>query len=182
MSTLHQSAGSPAAPGAGAPKPSVPWCPSTHGADGQALVFAVVEGTVDAPRATYLRRSLPLVAVRHLSTGVQAEEVFRIAAPCAQSECVHFENAACSLARRAVEELDPVAELPPRCAIRSHCRWWAEQGVAACRRCPQVVTVDYAPDAHKLKAANPGYCGGSGPLSSDDSANAGVDEPRLPRH
>jgi hypothetical protein len=131
------------------------WCPSSHDAEETALVFAVVEGTPAEPRATYLRRSLPLVAVRHLAAGVAVEEVFRVAAPCAGSGCVHFDDNQCSLAQRVVDELEPVQDALPRCAIRSRCRWWSEQGIAACRRCPQVVTLDYAPDANRLAAAMP---------------------------
>ena len=131
------------------------WCPSAHDAGDDGRVFAVVEGTPDAPRATYLRRSLPLIGVRHLAEGVEAEEVFRIAFPCAELGCVHFNNNQCSLARRVVEQLDPLGDSLPRCAIRSRCRWWAEQGAEACRRCPQVVTFDYAPDPQRLRGAMP---------------------------
>jgi hypothetical protein len=136
------------------------WCPSAHNAGDEARVFAVVEGTPGQPRATYLRRSLPLVAVRHLVDSVEVEEVFRVAAPCAESGCVHFDNNKCSLSMRLADQLDPVQDSPPRCSIRNRCRWWDEQGVEACRRCPQVVTLDYAPDAGRLRAAMPRPIGG----------------------
>jgi hypothetical protein len=140
------------------------WCPSAHNAGDEARVFAVVEGTPRQPQATYLRRSLPLIAVRHLANSVEVEEVFRVAAPCAESGCVHFGNNQCSLAMRIAEQLDPVQDSPPRCAIRSRCRWWDEQGVEACRRCPQVVTLDYAPDKRRIAAAMPEQI--AGPQSS----------------
>ena len=53
---------------------------------------------------------------------------------------MHFANHACSLAARIATMLDPVVSGLPRCAIRPTCRWFREQGRAACVRCPQVVT------------------------------------------
>ena len=35
---------------------------------------------------------------------------------------------------------DPVVRALPRCAIRPTCRWFRQEGPAACFRCPQVVT------------------------------------------
>ncbi len=52
--------------------------------------------------------------------------------------------------------LDPVVSGLPRCAIRPTCRWFREQGRAACIRCPQVVT-DARPDSGLLiEVAGPG--------------------------
>ena len=98
-----------------------------------------------------------MVDVRHLADGVEVEEVFRVAAPCAESGCVHYHDNRCSLVRRIVDQLEAVRDSPPRCDIRSRCRWWDEQGVEACRRCPQVVTMDYAPDPLKLAVAAPAH-------------------------
>jgi hypothetical protein len=38
-----------------------------------------------------------------------------------------------------------VVDALPACAIRPACRWWQQEGKAACQRCPQVVTQAYAP-------------------------------------
>jgi hypothetical protein len=35
-----------------------------------------------------------------------------------------------------------VDQLPP-CKIRLECRWFRQEGAAACRRCPQISTVNY---------------------------------------
>jgi hypothetical protein len=37
--------------------------------------------------------------------------------------------------------LPEVVDILPACQVRRSCRWYAEQGGAACRRCPQVVTM-----------------------------------------
>jgi hypothetical protein len=50
----------------------------------------------------------------------------------------------------------PIAtdELTP-CAIRPRCRWWQQEGKAACSRCPQVVTDNYNPSELMIQAASP---------------------------
>jgi hypothetical protein len=35
-----------------------------------------------------------------------------------------------------------VDALPP-CLIRKECRWYSQEGGAACRRCPEITTVSY---------------------------------------
>jgi len=44
--------------------------------------------------------------------------------------------------------------LPP-CRIRQSCRWWLQEGKAACFRCPQVVTDDYNPSEIMAEVAEP---------------------------
>ncbi|MEH2255413.1 hypothetical protein [Nostoc sp.] len=46
---------------------------------------------------------------------------------------------------RIVEKLLPVAEALPPYSIRRDCRWWQQEGKAACMRCPQVITDNYNP-------------------------------------
>jgi hypothetical protein len=41
---------------------------------------------------------------------------------------------------RVVEKLPAVAEDLPPCSIRRNCRWWQQEGKAACQRCPQIIT------------------------------------------
>ena len=67
--------------------------------------------------------------------------MFRYAARCEEHRCGHFDGTRCSLAARIVEQLPEVVELLPRCQIRPTCRWFAERGGAACRRCPQILTM-----------------------------------------
>jgi hypothetical protein len=67
-------------------------------------------------------------------------EVLRVAAPCMGGGCVHFDGSNCKLAARVTSMLDPVVSGPPRCTIRPSCRWFRQEGRAACLRCPQVIT------------------------------------------
>jgi hypothetical protein len=53
---------------------------------------------------------------------------------------VHFDRDNCRLAQKIVEKLDAVSDMLPACQIRQNCRWWQQEGKAACQRCPQVVT------------------------------------------
>jgi hypothetical protein len=67
-------------------------------------------------------------------------EVLRIAAPCAERACLHFDGASCRLIARIVDSLPPAVAKPPPCAIRTTCRWWKQEGRDACIRCPRIVT------------------------------------------
>jgi hypothetical protein len=120
------------------------------------VVFGVVGGTVEAPRVGYLARPLPISSEVLAAAGpADPGEVFRIAAPCAGAGCSHFAAGACTLARRIVDRLPVVAEVPPPCALRSRCVWWHQEGLAACRRCPQVVSQPIAPSGEMIAAAGP---------------------------
>ncbi|MFB2972660.1 hypothetical protein ACE1CD_27180 [Aerosakkonema sp. BLCC-F183] len=56
---------------------------------------------------------------------------------------------------KTVKILSEVVERLPRCQIRSNCRWWKQEGRAACRRCPQVVTTVYKPAEQIRKVTDP---------------------------
>jgi hypothetical protein len=131
-------------------------CPSARPDMERAAVFGIVVGTVEAPRIGYLARPLP-VAPEVLAAAGAADpgEVFRIAAPCSGAGCRHFVGGACTLAARIVGRLPIVAEVPPPCALRPKCVWWHQEGLAACRRCPQVVSRPIAPSAELVAAADP---------------------------
>jgi hypothetical protein len=133
-------------------------CPSAHPDMAGARVFAVVGGTADAPRADYLEHAVPLTdSVRALAQPVDPAEVFRVASPCVQGACQHFDGGEhiCRLARKTATLAPIVVERLPRCAIRPTCRWWAQEGVSACRRCPQVATLNFTPGDAMRVAADP---------------------------
>lgn len=131
-------------------------CPSAQPEQPSATVFAVIGGSVLQPRAAYLEALQPVTAdLLALADPVQPTEVFRFAAPCAESGCLHYDGSTCTLARRTVTMLEEVTERLPRCRIRGACRWFAEQGVAACRRCPAIVTTNHAPPDAMRAAAEP---------------------------
>src|SRR5689334_7254904 len=105
-----------------------------------ARVIGVISGSAEAPQIAYLERG---VSVDSQALGAPSSldptEVFRFAASCEERRCAHFTGSECSLAARIVDQLPEVVDILPRCQIRATCRWYAEQGAAACRRCPQVI-------------------------------------------
>jgi hypothetical protein len=78
--------------------------------------------------------------------------VFRLGATCAEHKCPHFDGADCRLATRVVKMLPPVVDSLPPCTIRKECRWFAQEGAAACMRCPEITTVSYdlSPQVRKV--------------------------------
>jgi hypothetical protein len=120
-------------------------CPSAQPEQPDARVFGVQTATADNQRRVgYLTETVPVTEELMVSLGqTSAPEVLRIAAPCMHGACAHFEGGACALAGRVARMLGPVVSALPRCAIRPSCRWFREQGPAACVRCPQVVTNSY---------------------------------------
>jgi hypothetical protein len=119
-------------------------------------MFGVVGGTAEHPMVGYLTQAVPVTEeVLAASQPVDPQEVFRIAGRCAEAACAHFEAGGCSLGSRVVSLGMPVVDRLPRCAIRSTCRWWAEQGNDVCFRCPAVVTRNMAPSREAAIIAGP---------------------------
>jgi hypothetical protein len=116
-------------------------CPSADAAWPEAEVFGVVLGEPDAPRVGYLARPAPLTPELVDSTAPAGPgPVLRVAAPCAESRCQHFQHERCRLAQNLVTFLPTVTKDLPPCAVRARCRWWRQEGREACFRCPQVQT------------------------------------------
>jgi len=135
---------------------TTPLCPSARPEWENSTVFGVVTGTVEEPRVTYLNQRQPVTdELMALSGSVTPTEVFRIAAPCATKSCQHFDGKSCRLAMRIVEKRSAVVEELPPCSIRRNCRWWLQEGKAACMRCPQVVTDNYNPSEQIRQVATP---------------------------
>jgi hypothetical protein len=131
-------------------------CPSAQPDMEGARVFGVIGGTPEAPRVAYLTGGATVDPTTLSTLGsIKATEVFRFAARCEENRCVHYADHRCALARRIVEQLDPVVDALPPCLVRTTCRWFAEQGGEACRRCPQVVTVVPPADERLARAAAP---------------------------
>lgn len=135
---------------------TMPLCPSGQPEAGEAVVFGVVGGTVAASQVGYLTELMPVNDdILALSGSVAPTEIFRIASTCADRGCKHFDGSRCRLAMRVVEQLPPVVEALSACQIRPHCRWWQQEGKAACQRCPQVVTDNYYASDRLQQAAAP---------------------------
>lgn len=118
-------------------------CPSApHDWDG-ALLLGVVTGSVDRPQVRYPGPREFGPDLLELARPAHPEEVFRFTAPCRESGCSFFRNGRCGVGEAAVAGLPDELDAPlPQCGIRTDCRWWAEHGPAACRRCSRVVTED----------------------------------------
>ncbi len=118
-----------------------PRCPSAQPDMPDARLLGVITGPPDAPRLAYLNAALPADAATLAATGpLPPTRVLRFSARCESARCVHYDGHDCQLARRIVAGLDPVVAALPACTIRRSCRWYGQEGAAACHRCPQVVT------------------------------------------
>ena len=138
-----------------------PQCPSAQPDMSGATVFGLVQGTATEPRVAYLDRAVPLTPeILASATPVEPTEVFRIGSPCAGGCCRHFGEGRCTLATRLVQSLSPVVAIAPRCALRSQCMWWRQEGVQACMRCPQIATRMPGASPVLVEAATPRITGG----------------------
>lgn len=121
-------------------------CPSSQPEVEGVRVLGVVQRTPSGPEVAYLDQPLPATPdVLAMAAPAQPTEVFRLAAPCQTSRCPHFDGANCGLATRIVQLLPAVVDQLPPCQIRSECRWFHQEGASACRRCPQISTLNYNP-------------------------------------
>ena len=133
-----------------------PLCPSAQPQMPGSVVFGVVGGTVQEPRVAHLVQPLPVTEeLLALAGPVSPLEVFRTAAPCAAGACVHFAENRCRLASRIVDELPEAVDGLPACRIRLSCRWWRQEGKAACLRCPMIVTEMVNPSEQIRRAGDP---------------------------
>jgi hypothetical protein len=116
----------------------------------------VFSGCWEAPRLVYLEELLPVQEdVLAMAGPVKPTEVFRLAAPCVEKACCHFDGKDCKLATRIVQILPAVVDALPPCRIRAECRWYLQEGGSACMRCPQVITQNCSPSAEMVRAATP---------------------------
>jgi len=128
-------------------------CPSGDAGQADAQVFAIA-GAGEDGAAAYLDRLLPVDEhVIALASPLLPANVYRVATPCANSACAQFEGGKCQVAARIAAAFAPQADVLPPCVIRPACRWWRQEGVAACLRCPQIVTVPLVPGAADMEAA-----------------------------
>jgi hypothetical protein len=104
-------------------------------------VLGVIERSADGARVVYLNERVAAVdSVLAATSPVSPTEVYRMSAVCEGSHCMHFREERCHLASRIATMLPAVVDVLPVCTIRSECRWFAQEGRAACLRCPQVIT------------------------------------------
>ncbi|WP_128292836.1 hypothetical protein [Afifella aestuarii] len=120
-------------------------CPSAQPQMPEAEVIGVQLSQEGVARTAYLNAHLPVTKdLLEQTAPLPPTQVLRFAARCEEARCRHFDGSDCRLARRIVGGLSPVVDALPACVIRRACRWFAQEGEAACRRCPQIAT--YMPE------------------------------------
>jgi hypothetical protein len=131
-------------------------CPSADAEMSGSTIFGIVVGTPESPYVVHLDRVKPIPPeLLALDSPVKPSEIFRIAAPCIENGCKHFDGTNCRLTARIVDGLPTVTERIPACAIRSTCRWWYQEGAAACARCQQVVRDNYIVSEQLIHSIDP---------------------------
>jgi hypothetical protein len=131
-------------------------CPSARAELPGAVAFGVVSEGTDGPRVQWIEKPVPITPdLLKLTAPVPAGLVLRIAAPCQEKACCHFDGADCRLAAKLVQLVPSVTAALPPCQIRADCRWFVQEGRAACMRCPQVVTYCLNPSEELNTAATP---------------------------
>ncbi|HKV98398.1 MAG TPA: hypothetical protein VJN96_01175 [Vicinamibacterales bacterium] len=119
-------------------------CPSAQPGMDNCNVLGVVQRDGPRPLLLYLRSPVPATeAVLAMTKPLKPTEVYRLSATCAEHKCPHFDGADCRLATRVVQGLPPAVGTLPPCIIRKDCRWYSQEGGAACLRCPEITTVTY---------------------------------------
>ena len=119
-------------------------CPSAQPGMDKCQVLGVVQRQGPKPMLEYLKEPLPATSdVLAMAAPLKPTEVFRLSATCAEHKCPHFDGSDCRLATRVVRMLPEVVDILPPCIIRKECRWYFQEGGAACKRCPEVTTVNY---------------------------------------
>lgn len=131
-------------------------CPSAQPEIPGSVAFGVIAGSAENPRVAWIERPVPVTKeLLALTAPVAPTQVLRIAASCQEKACCHFDGTDCRLATRLVQLIPAVVESLPPCRIRPDCRWFLQEGRAACRVCPQVVTYCVEPSAEMNHAATP---------------------------
>jgi hypothetical protein len=120
-------------------------CPSAPCEPGATLLGLVGEDG----RIGYLTPALRIDEefVARVERGRSPRKRFRFAGPCLEGECRQWTGSRCGVVDTVFDAVEKLAPQPareegvlPRCAIRSSCRWFAQEGAAACAACPFVIT------------------------------------------
>jgi len=116
-------------------------CPSAQPGLPSAQIIAVVRRGAQSATVEMLRSPLPPDTFDSvIPPGVRTTEVLRFSAACMEDACSHFRSGQCTLVQRVVRQLPADDTRLQFCAIRPTCRWFLQEGVAACRRCVYIVT------------------------------------------
>ena len=109
-------------------------CPSS-GLTPSARLLGVVG---DDGRVRYLGTpaEVPEALRARLAADEDTPRRLRFTAPCATSGCAQWQDGGCSIARAVSAAPGPL----PACGIRERCRWFGQEGPAACASCAWVRT------------------------------------------
>jgi hypothetical protein len=129
-------------------------CPSAQPGMGDVQILGVISRDAEAPRLAYLDEAMPAApGTLELAAPLDVSQVFRLSARCEEKKCTHFDGIDCQLAVRIAKMLPEVVDYLPACNIRPDCRWFRQEGRAACVRCPQIVTGTHEADERLQKVA-----------------------------
>ncbi len=129
-------------------------CPSAQPGMGDVQILGVISRDAEAPRLAYLDEVLPATpGTLEMAAPLDVSQVFRLSARCEEKNCTHFDGHDCQLAVRIARMLPEVVDHLPACNIRPDCRWFRQEGRAACVRCPQIVTGTDDADQHLQQVA-----------------------------
>jgi len=121
-------------------------CPSARCKPGATLLGVVREdGTIG-----FLPAGLEVDEdfVRIARQGRNPESRFRFADRCVELACHQWKDHHCTIPEKVRGRLEALPESGDLadCAIRDHCRWYRQDGPAACGICPLVITDVYPLD------------------------------------
>ncbi|HEX6087993.1 MAG TPA: nitrogen fixation protein [Thermoanaerobaculia bacterium] len=135
---------------------SNPLCPSARPEMPGSVIFGVAREVGGVEMIHHLAEPLPVTPeLLALAAPVRPTEIFRFAAPCAESACSHFDGTDCRLAMKIAERVQDVVETMPPCRIRPTCRWFTQEGRRACVRCPLIFSETANPSSELARAADP---------------------------
>lgn len=110
-------------------------CPSSDRSSGTMVIG------IRRPGRLPQRLNQPIPVPVELRSAEWADRHVRFAGPCHGSKCSQWELG-CSVGRTVATSNSTVADgAGTECAIRRECRWYAENGEAACRGCGAVIRV-----------------------------------------
>ena len=86
-------------------------CPSAQPEIPGSVAFGVITGSAENPRVAWIERPVPVTSeLLALTSPVAPTQVLRIAAPCQEKACCHFDGTDCRLATRLVQLIPAVVE------------------------------------------------------------------------
>lgn len=138
--------------------PNTLMCPSADPDGAGAVVFGLIVGTPEAPETAYLEETQAVTPeLLALADPVAPADMFRFGARCLRGGCAHWEaeRAVCRFGEKTVRLAPAVVSVVPTCALRANCRWWHQEGMAACQRCPQVIRTGAIGHPEVRQAADP---------------------------